>query len=174
MSQAPNNMTEENPNSTGAGERYDIAPDPHPAPKPKETLEEEVAEVTHELHMDLPGGNVALFVKIVALLTLIGGTSVLGATFVDLFNPGHGNFWLYLLRMVSGALLLSAAYGLIKRQRWALWIYGVVVVAGALINPILAIFPAALLLYLIWRRGYFIPSVFDKAVGRMLGRDSVR
>jgi len=155
---------------TGEGEKYDIAPDPIKHKKPGK-IEEEVEEVSRELHLNLPGWqNVDWPIRLIALLVMVFGLSTLGSALGDVFSPSHKNFGVYLLQIIIGIAFVAIAYGLTMRYRWAVWLYGLVAIIGIAVNPLFAIIPAVVLVYLYWRRDYFEPSFLDRWAERIFSR----
>ena len=134
------------------------------APKQEETVVESVAE---QLHVDLPQVNIPLPMKLIALLTLIGGLSTLASTFTGIFSATEVTASRYILNVVAGVLFIAISYGLIKRQNWATWLYGLIVIVGLFINWAFSILPALIVIYLIINRKYLYPSIFDKLVTKL-------
>lgn len=127
-------------------------------------VEQEISEVAEDLQISLPHVNLPWPVKLIALFTLVGGLSITASAFADIFSPVKVNFVFYLLRIFTGLAFIFITYGIIKRRRWSLWLYGLLVVVGFFSNPFLALFPAFIVVYLYTQRRYFVPSVFDRRV----------
>ena len=136
--------------------------------EPTKKIEEEVEKVAKELNIELPKTNLPWLVKVISILTLVGGLSVAGGAFADIFNPAEVSFIFYILRLLAGVAFIAVSYGLIKQKRWGIWIYGLAVILGIFINPTLAILPIIIVAYLYTQRNYFEPSVFDKVVGSLI------
>jgi hypothetical protein len=138
---------------------------PEPEPKPveikthKETKVEEVAE---DLKVNLPNVNLPLPLKLIALFTLIGGLSALGSAFADIFNPEDFTFKSYILRLIAGGIFVIISYGLVRKQNWSTWLYGIMVFVSLFINWPLSILPAIIVIYMYFNRKYLYPSIFDK------------
>ena len=125
----------------------------------EETVVEEVAE---DLNVSLPKVNLPLPLKLIALFTLIGGLSAIGTSFADIFNPEEFILKTYLLRLIAGGVFVIISYGLVRKQNWSTWLYGVMVFVSLFINWPLAILPAVIVIYMYFNRKYLYPSVFDK------------
>lgn len=134
-------------------------PEPQAAPPHKETMVETAAA---ELQVKLPGVNLPLLLKLIALFTLVGGLSIIGSASADIFNPQKVGFLTYILRLAAGVVFVIISYGIVKRQNWATWLYGAMVIMALFINWPLAILPALIVIYMIFNRKYFFPSIFDK------------
>lgn len=126
-----------------------------------ENLEQKAEEAADEMKINLPGGNLPPVLRFIVLFMLAGGLSIIGSIFADIVNPTQTNLSFYLLRIVVGGLVLTTAYGIIRMQRWAIWIYGVALLIGLLVNPIVVVLPAAVFIYLFVYRERFVPSLFD-------------
>lgn len=129
------------------------------AKRVEKTVEAVVDEVAKDLKIGpetkanerwLPFG-----IRLVTLLTLLGGLAILGNAFADnyLFRPIDISF--YIFRLVMGLLLILIAYGLHRRRLYAIWILGLALIPSFFANPLLAIFPALILAYLYRNRSYF-------------------
>ena len=118
-------------------------------------LDQKAEQVAKEFNVNLPLGNAPLIIKIIALFTLLGGLSVMGSIFGDLVRPGHNNLGLYLLRIITGVLAIVVSYGILHQKKWSIWLYGLIVVIGFLNNPLFAILPAIIVVYLYLKKDYF-------------------
>jgi hypothetical protein len=147
-----------------------MAPSSPPSQKPEDTIEEEVNEVARELHLSLPGGNIELPIRLLALLTLVFGLSTLGAVIGNVFSPVSTSFFLYLLQIIIGAAFIAISYGLIIRRRWAVWLYSFIVLLGLIINPLFSVLPLTVVLYLYYRLDYFTPSILDEWAQMVVSR----
>lgn len=125
---------------------------------PEESFVERAAE---ELKISLPQTDLPWVLKIIALFALVGGLSIIGSSFADIFGQEKVGFGRYILRLGSGIAFLLIAYGLVEKRRWAVWLYGFLVVVGLWLNFYLAIFPALIVAYLYFRRRHFRPSLLD-------------
>lgn len=114
-----------------------------------------------EMGVGLPVTNEPLIFKLIALATLAGGLSIVGSTFVDIVRPDSISGFFYILRLAIGVLAIAVAYGIVQKKRWALWLYGLIVLVSLIANPGLAIIPAAILAYLSFHKNRFAPCIFD-------------
>ncbi|MBU1000100.1 hypothetical protein KKE78_01720 [Patescibacteria group bacterium] len=131
-------------------------------PENLKTKSEETAEkIAQEFRVNLPGENLPLPVRLTAFFTLIGGLSIIGSLFADIVNTGEKTAHVYLIRLIVGLFSLGISYGLIEKKRWAIWLYGFIAVVGLFINPLVALFPAVVVIYLIFKKDLFSPSIFD-------------
>ncbi|MBI2013628.1 MAG: hypothetical protein HYS87_02270 [Candidatus Colwellbacteria bacterium] len=136
--------------------------------KVEQKAQKAVAEAAKELNIKLPLGTAPNALKLIALATLIGGLSIVGSSFIDVVNPGKTNLTLYMLRLLVGLIAIVSAYGLIEKERYSIWGYGAIVFVGAIVNPVLAIFPAIIATYLFTRRTEFKPSILDTALSKII------
>lgn len=137
--------------------------EPEELPAQEETVVEEVAE---ELNVGLPKVNLPLPMKLVAALSLVAGLSLISSLFMGAFSGKESVTGIeYAMSLAAGALLVGTAYGLIKRQNWATWLYGLLVFMSFFINWKLSIIPLGFLIYMIVNRKYLHVSIFDRAVG---------
>jgi len=137
-------------------------------PKKESKLEHDVEEVAEELDIHLAHVDLPLPIKIIALFTLVGGLSIIGNAFVNIFALSDVNVLLYLWGLVVGVLAIFIAYGLIKKERWAVWVYGILVLVALIGNFLVAIIPAAIVVYLYTQKHFFRPSVFDAVLLRII------
>lgn len=121
-----------------------------------------VERVARELNVELPHTKLPTSLRLIALFTLIGGLSILGSIFADVVRPNSESFGFYMLRLIVGILAVATAYGIEGKKRWALWLYGVIVVVGLFINPFMTILPLCIFIYLYRERKFFAPSALDK------------
>jgi hypothetical protein len=131
-------------------------------------VDQEAEVVAQELNVNLPKVNLPLPIKLIAVFTLIGGLSILGGAFADIFNSNRVNISLYLLRLLGGVSFVGISYGIIKKRRSAVWLYGFLVIIGLFINPLFSFLPAAIVVYLYIKRKHFAPSVFDNLINWLL------
>lgn len=122
----------------------------------EQKVEHEIEAVTETLHINLPFGNIPLPMKIVALLTSAGGLSIVASIFADIVRPQDTFIHFYLLRIVTGLVMIFVGYGIIKRREWSILLYGLVSIASLLINPIASVIPIVITIYLIWNKHYFV------------------
>jgi hypothetical protein len=118
-------------------------------------VEKEVEEVSKTLHFSLPLGDMPLPMKIIAFLTSIGGLSITASVLADIVRPDHIPIYLYILRIITGALMLLIGYGIIKKRQWAIWLYASISLVSLSVNPLLAILPVAITMYLFHKEEYF-------------------
>ncbi len=151
------------PNKIAAFDEPVPEKEPEELPEQKETIVEEVAE---ELNVGLPKVNLPLPMKLVSALSLVAGLSLISSLFMGAFSGKDSSTGLeYTLSLIAGAILVGTAYGLIKRQNWATWLYGLLVFMSFFINWKLSIIPLVFLTYMIVNRKYLHTSIFDKVVG---------
>lgn len=148
-------------NTTNPFEQYEEPPEikPEELEIHEETVLEKAAE---DLKINLPEVNLPVGLKIVAVLTLIGGLGTLGNLFANIFNTATFDLRLYILQLIGGVLFVTVSYGILKRQNWATWLYALLVCIALFINWPLAILPSAIVLYMYLNRKYFYPSAFDR------------
>jgi len=116
--------------------------------QPEESkIEKKVEEVAEELQVALPKNGEALGIRIVALMCLVGGLSLMAGMITDIVNP-EISFQVYFLRGIMGALFIGVAYGLLKRKLWPLWVLMALVAIGFFTNPAAAVVILLLLIYL--------------------------
>lgn len=130
-------------------------------------LELKAEKAADELKINLPGANLPPVLRFLVLFMLAGGISIIGSILADIANPNQINATVYILRIVVGSLVITTAYGLIKLQRWAIWIYGMAIIIGLIVNPLVTILPLAVLVYLFFEREKFTASVFDRKLAEI-------
>lgn len=129
--------------------------------------ENAVEKFAREMKVELPSVDLPIFIKLIALLTLIGGLSIIGGGLADIVRPMPTPFFSYLFRLLIGIGMVFIAHGIISRKRWTIWLYGTTVLVGLLVNPTVAFLPALITFYLYRERGLFAPSIFDRAAGAL-------
>ena len=130
--------------------------------KTAKNSEARVAEVAETLNIELPKSKAPLVMKLITLFTLIGGLSIIGSLFVDIGRPSASiQSKFYILRLIIGMLAIGTAYGLAKKERWAMWLYGIIAVAGFYLNPITVLIPGTAFAYLYAKRDRLRVSAFD-------------
>jgi hypothetical protein len=149
-------------NSKNPFEKFGQKPDEETPDEIIKNEESKLAEAAQELHVNLPEGNLPLGLKIVAVLTLVGGLSSLGSAFADIFTFQEFALKPYLLRLIGGGIFIFISYGIVKRQNWATWLYGAMVIVSLFIQWQVAVFPAIIVVYMYLNRKYFYLSVIDK------------
>lgn len=117
--------------------------------------EKEIDEVTKTLNVVLPNGNMSVASKAIALLTSLGGISILGNILADIVRPGTTNLFYYFLRIIVGLVMVIVGYGIIKKKGWVVWLYGGISCIGLIINPVLALVPLCITAYLYHQKKYF-------------------
>ena len=135
--------------------------------KPVETIDSKAQEISETLQINLPAKGLLLPIRLIALFTLLGGLSILGSAFADIVDSEKTKVITYIMRLSVGLLAVASAYGLIERERWAFWLYGVIVIIGLLNNPFIAVLPAIALVYLYMHRDLFNPSKLDKLLAQL-------
>ena len=133
----------------------------HPIDNPTEFVEKKLEEVASELEVKLPKGTLPFTLKIITLIMIVGGLSILGSVFTDFVVPKSGGLILHFYRLLTGVAFLVVAYGIYDRQRWSLWLYGIIVFIGLTINFTLALVPAILVIYLYTKRKIFKACFLD-------------
>ncbi|MEO6078083.1 MAG: hypothetical protein ABIP54_04815 [Candidatus Andersenbacteria bacterium] len=133
-------------------------------PQEPETAEQQVNNIAKTLMVNLPGAQLPLPMRIIALFTLVGGFSIMGSLFVDIASPGNTQF--YFIRFVVGVLAIASSYFILSKQRLALWLYACIVIIGLFTNPITVLIPAIALIYLYTKRLQFAPSFIDMYIAR--------
>ncbi len=151
-------MTEKKIERGGGDLSEDLSPDLNP----KSEVEEGIEEVAKDLKINIPEGSQPLPVKIIALFTLVGGLSVIGSTFSDIFSPSDISLGNYLLRLFAGFVFLLISYGIIRGELWSVWLYFLLVILGFFISSaILLVVPLIIIAYLYTQRKFFRESFFD-------------
>lgn len=117
--------------------------------------EKEFDKLSKTLNIVLPFGHVPLPIKIVAFLTSAGGLSILANIFSDFLHPSNTLIVFYFLRILAGLAMVIVGYGILKKQEWSIWIYGVLSLVSIFINPVLSIVPVTVTVYLISEHKYF-------------------
>ncbi len=112
--------------------------------------------VAEKLNVMIPGGNLPIEIKVIALFTVTGGMSIMGGIFGDVIRPNGTHLPTYLIRLIVGISMIAVAYGIVTRKKWSLWLYGLIVVVGLYINFVAALIPLAALVYLIVKRDLFV------------------
>ena len=116
--------------------------------------EEKIEEAAEDLELKLPEG-LPVPLKIIVLVVMIGGLSVLASTFSGVFSFADIGFDIYLIRLLAGVMLVVSAYGMVKRKMWSLWVFAVFTVIALFFNPLFTILPSLILGYLIYIRKIF-------------------
>jgi hypothetical protein len=131
------------------------------APQEDSETEQVANKITEELEVNLPGKNLPIPIRLIAFFTLIGGLSIVGSLFADIVRPDDRDLFLYALRTAVGILAVVIAYGMIKKQRWCLWLYGLLALISLAENPFLSFIPITVLIYLYFERNIFAPFILD-------------
>lgn len=126
-----------------------------------ESTEKKIEALAGELEVKFPKGTLPFAIRIITLVLIIGGLSILGSVFTDFSIPKNGGFTLYVYRLITGIVFVVVAYGMYIRQRWAVWLYGTIVFIGLFLNFSLTIIPALLVIYLYTKRKLFVPCFLD-------------
>lgn len=119
-----------------------------------EKLKDDIGELVETLHVALPTENLSLTTKIIAFLTSAGGLSIIAGILADIVRPDISALH-YLFRIIMGAAMILVGYGIIKKKGWVVWLYGGITLIGLFINPIVAIIPLFITLYLYTQKIYF-------------------
>lgn len=128
--------------------------------------EKKIEKIAEKLDVNLSKTSLPLPVKVITLIIVAGGLSILGSTLTDFIIPNSGSNILHVYRMLIGLVFLAIAYGLYDRRRWALWLYGIIVFFGIFLNFALAIVPTLLVIYLYTQRKALRPGPLDKLVSK--------
>lgn len=119
-------------------------------------VERVVEKVADELEVGLPNTKSAPFgVRLITLLILLGGIAIVGNVFSDSYSIHGVNFLFYIFRLIIGFLLVSIAYWLNHRKLFAVWLLGLAIIPGLILNPYLSALPLAALVYLYIKRDTF-------------------
>ncbi|MDP3954359.1 MAG: hypothetical protein Q8Q06_02995 [bacterium] len=129
-------------------------------PEETDKAEKAVEKIAEEMNVLLPKNGETIGVRIIALLSLVGGLGILGAIITDIFG-GEVSFGIRFARMLSGVSFLVIAYGMIKRRRWAIWFWGLITLVAAFTNPSAAIILVAIFIYLWIRRQELFEGPID-------------
>lgn len=121
-----------------------------------------IEKIAEEVHASLPVTNLPLPIKIIALLLSVGGLSISASVLTDIVNPERVSLGYHFLRLCTGASMIAISYGIIRRMRWGLWLYGLFVLIGIIVNPVFIILPLAILVYLYTKRHLFKKSYMDE------------
>lgn len=119
------------------------------------TGKQKVEKVTKTLNISLPFGSMPMPIRIITLLTTVGGLGIMGGVFADIVTPQEILLHFYLLRVITGAGMLVVSYGLVKKKEWSLWVYAGFSILGLLVNPVVAIIPTIITAYLYTHRDFF-------------------
>jgi len=109
--------------------------------------------------------------KIITVFTLIGGLSIVGSLFVNIVQPNNsisGPF--YILQIFTGVIALSAGYSIIKKSRAAFWLYALITVVALCLNPITALVPGAVSVYMYRKRKCFQKTRLDVLLRKILDK----
>ncbi|MBI2024620.1 MAG: hypothetical protein HYT03_00820 [Candidatus Harrisonbacteria bacterium] len=137
-----------------------------PSPTEKKT-KEVVEKAAEKLQIPLPTGRGPLILKLIALLNLAGGLGITGSVLADVATTEMVNIVVYLVRLLVGLLAIAVAYGIIQKKLWSPWLYAGVVLIGLFTNPLLAIVPAIVTIYIFTQRDYFGLPPFKEQVARI-------
>lgn len=119
----------------------------------KETVtEKNISEVAKTINIALPAGNLPIAEKVIALLTSLGGISIISNLLSGIVRPKDVSYGLYGLQLIIGLAMIAIGYGIIKKKSWVVNLYGLVSIVGLTINPVLAIIPCCITVYLYYRR----------------------
>lgn len=137
-------------------------------------VEVKLEKVAEDLEVKLPKGTLPFAIRIITLIMIIGGLSILGSVFTDFSVPRNGGVIINFYRFITGVLFLVVAYGLEVRQRWSLWLYAIVVFIGLILNFSIALIPALLVIYLYTKRALFKPCFLDIISDKLLNKLKAR
>ena len=134
----------------------------------KNSFEGKAEKIADELKVTLPASGSPLPLRLIALFTLIGGLSIIGSLFADIVRPPSNTPHFYFVRIIVGLLAVFISYEIIEKSRLAIWLYGIIVVVGLFINPIVSILPGLVPVYLIFQRHQFKSSIIDQFLLNLL------
>jgi len=134
----------------------------------KSSFEGKAEKIADELKVTLPASGSPLPLRLIALFTLIGGLSIIGSLFADIVRPPSNTPHFYFLRIIVGLLAIFISYEIIEKSRLAIWLYGVIVIVGLFINPIVSVLPGLVLVYFIFQRHQFKSSIIDQFLLNLL------
>lgn len=120
-----------------------------------------VDRVSKELKIELPGGKSPSVIRLIAFFTLIGGIGIIGSLLTDIIDTESKPFYIYVMRLLVGFIAIAIAYGIIELKSWSIWLYGLIVLVALFINPLVAIFPLVVVIYLVTQRSKFTPFILD-------------
>lgn len=124
--------------------------------KKRRKRKEGIEDVVEDLNIEPPGSAESYAVRLIAYTLVLGGVSVVGSVFTGIFEvPTYGILSGTLARIAFGCAIVLIAYGILKRRRWALLGFAGLVVLSAFFNPVLALFLAAALVFLLSHRKHF-------------------
>jgi len=144
---------------------------PTKSQKVKKSVKKTIEGAAKELNVNLPDPDAPLAIRLVALLTLVGGLSAVGSTFAEMFNREPTDLVSYSLRIFAGGLFIIISYGLFRRERWPMWTLLILVGVAFFLNYISAVVPALLLILLFFEREYLKPSRFDRWLSKHFFKD---
>lgn len=147
----------------------DLEPEPEAEPEEYHEISngKVIEEVVEQMDVKLPKVSLPLPMKLIALITFVGGLGILGSSLTGVFSPNGNTFKGYILNLIAGIVFVGVAYGLYRQQNWSTWLYGVTVVIGLFINPAYSVVPAIIVIYLIMNRRYLYASIFDRTFRRL-------
>ena len=136
----------------------------NPMNKKVEDTEKKISEVAETLQVDIPNVRIPGTLKIVALFTLIGGLSIIGSLFVDIVRPSSISGLFYLLQIAVGVIAITAAYSIVKKSYMAFWLYALITALALYLNPVTAIVPGFVAIYLYKNRKLFKKTPLDTLI----------
>ena len=122
--------------------------------------ERKIRKAAEELDIKFPEARGPFGINLIALFFLIGGVALVGTVFTDIFGP-RLNPLTIVFRTTVGVASLFIAYGLIKKLRWSLWLYGLLMIVSIFFNPVLAVLYVLVLVYLLTRKDIFKKGKLD-------------
>ena len=141
--------------------------------KEAQKAEKKISEVAKTLQVEIPKARISGSMKFIALFTLIGGLSIIGSLFVDIVQPERVSGFSYLLQIAVGVIAITAAYSILKKNHLAFWLFALITVLALIFNPVTAIVPGIVAMYIYSRRqsfkktklDHFIDDIFEKNFG---------
>ncbi len=131
--------------------------------------ERKIRKAAKELDINLPETRGPFGINLIALFFLVGGIALVGATFTDIFGL-RTSAWVVIFRTVVGAVSIFISYGLIKKLRWSLWLYGLLLIASIFFNPILSVLYVIVLVYLVAHKNVFKKGRLDSFLEDIWGK----
>ena len=119
---------------------------------------EGIETVAKELKINVPNEKVSFILNIIAFFTILPALNLIASTFIDT----KISTTMYISRLILGLIAIAVAYGILEKERWAIWLYGFLAIIMLSINPIISLLPIVIVIYLYTQRRHFKISIFDK------------
>lgn len=128
---------------------------------PTPSREQQAEKISSEMQIKLPGEGLPFLVRIVALVTLVGGLGIMESVFSEIVKPASASAGFYVLRIVVGITAFAISYLIVAKSRLAIWLYGLITLISIFVNPAVSLLPAILFGYLLYQKKYFQASIVD-------------